>query len=146
MAPVTVDMEHQQDMAGSGRDEGDPGQEPSMETIKLENRNIAAEIAALLAEVEAEADETDDVPPVPLRKKRSKAVSEEEEISPGPGGNRNSCFLTEIEDLEQEVFLEKKKPEDNSIVDFYLKGQTRNETMIMSEEESDSVTTLQSCF
>lgn len=109
-----------------------------METIKLENRNIAAEIAALLAEVEdeAEADETDGAPLVPLRKKRSNAVSE-----PGPGDHRNSCFLTEIEDLEQEVFHEKKKPEDNSIVDFYLKGQTRTETMILSEEDSDSVST-----
>ena len=136
MTPVTVG--HQEDMAGSGGDQGDPGQEPSMETIKLENRNIAAEIAALLAEVEdeAEADESDDAPLVPLRKKRSKAVSE-----PEPGDNRNSCFLTEIEDLEQEVFHEKKKPEDNSIVDFYLKGQTRNETMTVSEEESDSVST-----
>ena len=135
MAPVTRE---QQDMTGSGEDKG---LEPSIETIKLENRNIAAEIAALLAEVEdeAEADEADDAPLVPLRKKRSKAVSEEEESISGPGGNRNSCFLTEIEDLEQEVFIEKKKPEDNSIVDFYLRGQTR--TRIVSEEDSDSVST-----
>ena len=133
MAPVTVE---QPDMTVSGGDEGDPAVEPSMETIKLENRNIAAEIAALLAEVEdeEEADEADEAPLVPLRKKRSKAVSE-------PESNRNSCFLTEIEDLEQEVFVQNKKSVDNSIVDFYLKEQTRNETMILSEEESDSVST-----
>ena len=136
MAPVTIDLPDSSRSAGAHTDLGEDevvsvAVEESMESIKLENRNIAAEIAALLAEEDEEVEE-DETPLAPLRRKRNKAVSGPED-SPG---QRNSCFLTEIDD--EDVFIENGKKEENSIVDFYLKGQMRNET---TEEEFECNTT-----
>ena len=136
MAPVTIDLPDSSRSAGAHTDLGEGevvsvAVEESMESVKLENRNIAAEIAALLAEEDEEVEE-DETPLAPLRRKRNKAVTEPED-SPG---QRNSCFLTEIDD--EDVFIENGKKEENSIVDFYLKGQMRNET---TEEEFECNTT-----
>ena len=81
MAPVPVELA---DIAPHDEDQGNP-EEVSIESIKLENRNIAAEIAALLAEDDEEEKEVV-APLAPLRKKRSVAVSDPEDSS----GKRNS--------------------------------------------------------
>ena len=123
MAPVPVELA---DIAPHDEDQGNP-EEVSIESIKLENRNIAAEIAALLAEDDEEEEKEVVAPLAPLRKKRSVAVSDPEDSS----GKRNSCFLTEIEDEEKEP----NNSEGTSIVDFYLKRQVGSD---MSEEDSEN--------
>ena len=123
MAPVPVELA---DVAPHDEDQGNP-EEVSIESIKLENRNIAAEIAALLAEDDEEEEKEVVAPLAPLRKKRSVAVSDPEDSS----GKRNSCFLTEIEDEEKEP----NNSEGTSIVDFYLKRQVGSD---MSEEDSEN--------
>ena len=96
----------------------------AMSDTEKTNRNIAAEIAALLEETpdydEDVPDAGDDhllsAPLAPVRhKRRSKASSEEEDER----ARRSSCFLTEIEDQEEEE--QESVQIKHSIVYFYLK-------------------------
>ena len=98
-------------------------QESLVMDAKTANRNLAAEIAALLAEGEEEGVGEEIVAPLaPFRRRRSK-VAEEGDMN----DRRSSCFLTEIDDHDddlQEVSKQEGKP---SIVDFYLKKQASEE-------------------
>merc|ERR1711992_285234 len=91
---------------------------------KTANRNLAAEIAALLAEGEEEEGVGEEIvaPLAPLRRRRSK-VAEEGDMN----DRRSSCFLTEIDDHDDDLAEVSKQEGKPSIVDFYLKKQASEE-------------------
>ena len=113
------------------------GMDPANDSEKT-CRNIAAEIAALLEETPdydedvADVDLKDDnihAPLAPVRpKRRSKHGSDDDEERI----RRSSCFLTEIEDLDEESEVTETETVQTkpSIVDFYLKKQESVEEIL----------------
>merc|ERR1712223_1689465 len=87
--------------------------------------NLAAEIAALLAEGEEEEEGVGEeivAPLAPFRRRRSK-VAEDGDMK----DRRSSCFLTEIDDHDDDQEEASKQEDKPSIVDFYLKKQASEE-------------------
>ena len=115
--------------------------EDTVMDAKTANRNLAAEIAALLAEGEDEDEEgvgEEMVAPLaPLRRRRSK-VAEEGDMN----DRRSSCFLTEIDDHDDDLAEVSKQEGKPSIVDFYLKKQASEEDEGNNLEEPSVISAL----
>ena len=112
-------------------------QESLVMDAKTANRNLAAEIAALLAEGEEEEEGVGEeivAPLAPFRRRRSK-VAEEGDMN----DRRSSCFLTEIDDHDDDLAEVSKQEGKPSIVDFYLKKQASEEDEGNNLEEPSEI-------
>merc|ERR1712223_1679923 len=102
--------------------------------------NLAAEIAALLAEGEEEEEGVGEeivAPLAPFRRRRSK-VAEDGDMK----DRRSSCFLTEIDDHDDDQEEASKQEDKPSIVDFYLKKQASEEEEGNNLEEPSVISAL----